>query len=308
MTNFYTEIQWQLSNHCTAECSYCPIRFREGNYPDESWDYIKVVNLLVNHYNNDLNRIIKWNFDGGEPLDLHNIARILNTAKAEKNHITLNTNGGKLWMDWWAIEPAVDNLILTYHYWQNPNLINYIINLFQNKGKNITVKCTVRPTHFDEDMERIETLEEQKQIRVLRHLLFEGEFMEGSRFHYSQEQLSRISGIKPLIKDLTPTPIVPVDTAPRSPPIPVINPKAGEDYKQDLQRKINSNPSYTGQLCNAGIERLYISHLGFVNGSMCRNITLGNIWLENWEPPAQPQVCGMMACMDYNDRQITKFT
>ena len=276
MTNIYTDIQWQLSNHCTAECSYCPIRFREGNYPDESWDYIKVVNLLVNHYNNNLNRIIRWNFDGGEPLDLHNIARILNTAKSKKNHITLNTNGGKLWMDWWAIEPAVDNLILTYHYWQSASLINYIVDMFKDKNKEIIVKVPIRPTHFDDDMKRLEILEQEKEIPVLKHLLYQGEFMSGPRYVYSKEQLSRITQSK--FQTIIP--------------------------KEETQTK----PSYLGTLCNAGIEKLYISHLGFVNGSMCRNITLGNIWLGNWEPPTQPQICGMMACTDLDDQKITKFT
>lgn len=283
MTNFYTNIYWQLSNHCTAECSYCPIRFREGNYPDESWDYIKVINLLVNHYNIDLNRIIKWNFDGGEPLDLHNIARILNTAKAEKNHITLNTNGGKLWMDWWAIEPAVDNLILTYHYWQNAKLIHYIIDLFKNKNKSLTIKVPIRPDFFDIDLQRCKEIEEEKEVPVTKILLFTGEYMNGPRHVYTQAQLEQITSSS--LQNLSILEKVVIDND-----------------------KTDSSISYLGNYCNAGIERLYISYLGFVNGSMCRNITLGNIWLENWEPPAQPQVCGMMACMDYNDRQITKFT
>lgn len=283
MTNFYTDIYWQLSNHCTAECSYCPIRFKEGTYPEESWDYIKIINLLINHYNNNLNRIIKWNFDGGEPLDLHNIARILNTAKSENNHITLNTNGGKLWMDWWAIEPAVDNLILTYHYWQNPKLINYIINLFKNKNKSLTIRIPIRPNFFDADLQRCQIVEEENQIPVTKILLFTGEYMNGPRYSYTQNQLEQITNSS--FQNL-----------------PVLEKIAIDNDN------INSELSYLGKYCNAGIEKLYISYLGFVNGSMCRNITLGNIWLENWEPPSQPQICGMMNCIDHSDRQITKFT
>jgi len=284
MANFYTDIYWQLSNHCTAECSYCPIRFREGSYPEESWDYIKIVNLLTNHYNNNLQRIIKWNFDGGEPLDLHNIVRILNTAKANTNHITLNTNGGKLWIDWWAIEPVVDNLILTYHYWQNPKLINYIIDLFKNKNKSLTIKIPIRPNFFDIDIQRCETLEKEKQIAVTKILLFTGEYMNGTRYFYTQDQLEKIT-------DST-----------------IPNLSILKNINVDLKNLTDTNLSYLGKYCNAGIERLYISYLGFVNGSMCRNITLGNIWLENWKPPMQPQICGMMNCTDPNDRQITKFT
>ena len=49
--------------------------------------------------------------------------------------ITPITNGGTLWMDWWAIEPYVDQVVLTFHYWQNPALMKYIIDVFKEKGE-----------------------------------------------------------------------------------------------------------------------------------------------------------------------------
>lgn len=282
MTNLYTDISWQLSDYCKAECSYCPIYFRGGEYPPENHDYNKIVELLVDHYNNRLNRLIRWNFDGGEPLDLHNLVRVLIKAKGDNNSVTLHTNGGQLWMDWWAVEPAIDNLVLTYHYWQNPSLINYIIDIFKEKNKLITLKMPIRPDYFDEDMQRIYNLEEKKQISVIKVLLYKNASSNNELFPYTDQQFEIVTGTRRVL-----------DT---------------RSYEKKLEEKIQTNPRYFDKKCNAGIERLMISQKGFVLGSNCRNRPLGNIWKENWMPPLEPQICLMQACMDSEDQKITKFT
>lgn len=303
MTNLYTDISWQLSDYCKAECSYCPIQFRGGSYPPENYNYDKITELLVNHYNNKLNRLIRWNFDGGEPLDLHNLVRVLIKAKGDNNSVTLHTNGGQLWMDWWAVEPAIDNLILTYHYWQNPSLINYIIDIFKKKNKPITLKMPVRPDHFEEDMKRIYTVEEQKEIKATKVILYKNASRNGGMFPYSEEQLNIISGIKVDKNNKTSSSDKPISD--------IVKEKRdfeSKTYTQKLEEKIKTNPNYFGIRCNVGIEKLIISYNGYVNGSNCRNQPLGNIWQEGWAPPIEPQVCVMQACIDPSDQKITKFT
>jgi organic radical activating enzyme len=282
MNNLYTDIRWQLSNYCKEECAYCPTSFRGGEYPEEKHDYISVVSLIVDHYNNKLDRKIRWEFDGGEPLDLHNLVRILKIAKGEDNQVCLNTGGGNLWLDWFAIEPAVDKVILTYHDWQQYALIKYIIETFQKNNKEIFLKIPIRPSHFDNDMNRANIIEENFGIIVSRMTLYKNADIVGGMFDYTTEQLIRL-GYKE--EDLVP-----------------------KTYHERLDDSINQNPSYLGKFCNAGIEKLTISYNGYVNGSNCRNQPLGNIWSLGWTPPSHPQVCEMMACMDWADQQITKFT
>lgn len=300
MNNFYTDIKWQLTDYCKAECSYCPVFLRGGEYPEENKDFIKIINLISDHYNN-LSRTINWEFDGGEPLDLNFIARILKTAKQNKNNIKLHTNGGQLWMDWWAIEPYVDHLILTYHYWQNYSLIKYIIDIFSEKNKPIFLKIPIRPDHFNEDMERVKMVEDQNKIKVSKVILYKNASRDSGMFAYSKEQLMELSGIR---LDQIKTIKEPERT------VPLIKEKKefeSTPHQQRLEEKIKSNPDYLGKLCNAGIEKLIISHNGFVSGSNCRNQSLGNIWSEGWSPPDRPQICGMLSCMDSEDRKITKF-
>jgi organic radical activating enzyme len=282
MNNLRTNIYWQLSNHCIAECFYCPTSLRGGEYPEENKDYIAVVNRIADHYNNKLKRIIHWEFDGGEPLDLYNLTRILKIAKSANNSVALNTNGGNLWLDWFAIEPNVDKLILTYHDWQQYPLIKYILDIFQKNTKDIVVKIPIRPSHFDEDMDRAKMIEQNFGIIVSKMILYKNADPIGGMFDYKINQLLQL-GYKE--EDFKP-----------------------KTYHQKLEENINQSPSYLGKLCNAGIEKLMISHNGYVNGSNCRNQLIGNIWLEGWIPPSHPQICNMMACMDWADQQITKFT
>jgi hypothetical protein len=79
-------------------------------------------------------------------------------------------------------------------------------------------------------------------------------------------------------------------------------------FAERFEEKVNSNPSYTGQLCNLGIEKLSISQTGWVRGSNCNTSQFGNIWEEGFTLPTSPQRCVMVSCIDGSDQQITKFS
>lgn len=273
-----------------------------------------------------MGRQIKWTFDGGEPLDMDDIVTLLKLCRTNGAYMKLNTNGGKLWMDWWAIEPYVDDLVLTYHYWQNPNLINYIVQTFQKANKPFKLNVPIRPDFFDEDMARAQSLEEQANIKVTRAALYKYANQSAGMFEYSRDQLYLMSGVKPPpIVPPAPIPAKPAEPAPPPAPIPTpapvpIKPPPSAPplvQQQHIEQtttwternKIIVNPTFvfTGQLCNVGIERLMISHTGWVSGSECNNQPLGNIWHDGWTPPSGPQVCTMQTCSSLSDRKITKF-
>ena len=162
MSNLKTNINWMLHDHCTSECSYCPTRLRGGPIPKGILDYMAVTTKLIDHYDS-LDRKINWTFGGGEPLDMFDFPMMLKLCKERGGNIELTTNGGKLWLDWWAIEPHIDILHLSYHYWQNPNLIKFIIQAFQKANKPIDISVPIRPNFVDEDMQR--ALTEQKAMQ-----------------------------------------------------------------------------------------------------------------------------------------------
>lgn len=315
-----TNIHWDLHDYCKSECSYCPTRLRGGEEPHETKDYVRIANLLIENYKS-MGRDISWVFNGGEPIDMDDIVVLLKLCRTSGIWMTLNTNGGKLWMDWWAMEPYIDNLILSYHYWQNPQLINYIVDTFVKKQKQLTVNVPIRAEAFDEDMARAEEVEKTHKIKVSRTALYNYADKNGGFLTpYTRDQMYLMSGItppkpsppKPPEPPKVEKPIVVVKPPPPPPPVPTL-------VKEEVKRQTttwqerhlevqNKSPSFTGQLCNIGIERLHITHQGWVTGSHCNNQPLGNIWQDGWLPPSSPQVCGMISCTDLQDQQITKFT
>jgi hypothetical protein len=285
MSNLRTQISWMLHDHCTSECSYCPTRLRGGPIPKGILDYMAVTSKLIDHYDS-LERKINWTFGGGEPLDMFDFPMMLKLCKERGGNVELTTNGGKLWLDWWAIEPHIDQLHLTYHYWQNPNLIRFIIQAFHKANKHIKVIVPMRPDHFEEDLTRALAIESEFNIIVSKAVLYNEADRAFGMFFYDDRQIGIMLGKESV-----------------------------QERKQDrkitvaerFEKAVYVSPSYTGQLCNLGIERLTISHTGWVRGSNCNTTQFGNIWEHDFALPTSPQRCVMVSCIDGLDQQITKF-
>jgi len=297
-----TNIVWHLHDHCKSECSYCPSQLR-GGLPDEHSisEYTEVALELISHYNS-LGRTINWTFNGGEPLDLIDFPVLLRICNEYNSKIELHTNGGKLWIDWWAMEPRIDILHLTYHYWQKYPLIKFIIQLFQTKRKEIKVTVPIRPNFFNEDLQRVLDVEKEFGIIVSKSVLYNNASPIGGIFPYTEQQLRIMRG-EEFVNEQR---IFKLTT-----------------FKERNEKLYSSNPSYTGILCNTGIESLNISHTGWVSGSDCNSNQLGNIWinmkefvsdankqqknLNKLKLPTGPSKCNMISCISPRDQQITKF-
>jgi organic radical activating enzyme len=280
-----TKIQWDLHDYCTRGCSYCPGDQSGGSEPNEIGKYLEVTNTIMSHYKN-LGRAIDWTFSGGEPLEIFDFPEMLKLCKTDECTIELITNGGKLWMDWWALEPYIDKVHLTYHDWQNPNLIRFIIQTYQKKNKPINVMVPIRPEFFEQDVERALTLETDYNIVVSKTTLYKHGRLEAGPMFYTNSQLRYLKG----------------DTV-----VETRHRYREMTYEEQLKEIYQSHPSFTHQKCNAGIEYLHIGHTGWIKGSECGNQSMGNIWNGSMALSSVPQVCGMQSCIYWTDRQITKF-
>jgi len=302
MSNLRTKINWMLNDYCTASCSYCPTRFYGGEMPRGILEYMEVTKKIIDHYDS-LDRKIDWFFDGGEPLDMFDFPMMLKLCKERGGNIDLKTNGGKLWLDWWAIEPHIDSLHLSYHYWQNPNLIRFIIQAFQKANKPINLIVPIRPDHFNEDMQRAKDVETEFNIVVSKTVLYIEADNSIGMFPYTQKQLRTMSGDVGTESGIT-----------RNKKRVFKNKLVKEqkffkdnNFKERNEIKVLENPSYSGMLCNAGIERLIISHNGWATGSWCNDKSFGSIWDKDFVFPVAPHSCGMQVCSNDQDRAITKF-
>jgi MoaA/NifB/PqqE/SkfB family radical SAM enzyme len=246
---------------------------------------MKVLTKLVEHFNS-LDRKIQWVFDGGEPLELHDFPQMLKYCKEHEGTIHLNSNGGRIWLDWWAIEPNIDHLNLTYHYWQNEYLVRYILDIFLKHKKSIGIIVPIRPDFFDEDLNRALKLETEYGIVTSKSQLYKDASTVRGLFTYTDEQLRIMRG-----------------------EILVQENKLHQEttYAERNEMIVNQSPVYLGKLCNTGIERLYITYDGWVSGSICNNSPLGNIWNDTLQLRTSPTVCKMLACTNGDDQEITKF-
>ena len=280
-----TKIFWSLHNHCKAECSYCPSTYWGGSEPRAIDDYMQVLTKIVEHFNS-IDYQIQWIFDGGEPLEMHDFPQMLKYCKEHNGIVHLNSNGGRQWLDWWAIEPHVDHLNLTYHYWQNEYLVRYILDVFLKHSKSIGVIVPIRPDHFDWDIERCLKLELEYGIVVSKSQLYKDSSQVRGLYDYTDEQLRIMKG-EVLVQE---------------------NIKHQETtFSEKNIQLVNESPVYLGKLCNTGVERLYITHDGWVSGSSCNNTHLGNIWDNTFQLRSSPSICKMLACVNPDDQLITKF-
>jgi|694.fasta_scaffold00326_53 MoaA/NifB/PqqE/SkfB family radical SAM enzyme len=280
--NNKTEISWTIHNYCTGGCSYCPSKFWGGGIRHFD-EYMSVAKKMIEHFNS-MGRIINWKFDGGEPLEFFEFPMLLKLCKENGGTTTLSTNGGKLWLDWFAIEPNLDNLILTYHYWQNPNLINYIIQTFKSKSTTFKMMVPIRPDYFDEDWNRAELVQEMHNMHVEKTALYKSaEYMLGL-LPYTENQLEKLFGKEWVDKNRG---------------------KQEETFKQKWVEILETSPSFTGKKCFAGIEKLKISAEGYISGSDCNNTNHGNIF-KNFDLLKEPEPCKMQACTSIYDQKITK--
>jgi organic radical activating enzyme len=281
-----TKVFWELSNYCTARCSYCPSNFWGGNKPRLYEDYYTAASNIINHYTS-IGRSLDWTFTGGEPLEILSLPSILKLCKESQGTTEMTTNGGTLWLDWWAIEPYVDKLHLTYHYWQSSSLIKFIIRAFNGKNKSFHITVPVRPIEFDEDMKRADELEQECGLIVTRAPLYKAADSILGPLDYTILQLERLFG-KEWVENR-------------------FRQQVKMTYSEKFQEILNANPSYTGKLCNVGIEFIRINHGGWVAGSYCNTAHLGNLWNGTLNLPKGPQPCKMISCINHEDQQITKF-
>jgi len=280
-----THITWTLHNYCKAGCSYCPSSQWGGDEPRPIEQYLNFANYAIEHFDK-MKRTINWSFNGGEPLDLFDLPQLLKFCKKDDNLIELTTNGGRLWLDWWALESHIDILNLTYHYWQQPNLIKFIIDTFSKKQKTVNVTIPIRYNFFDEDFSRALQLEKEYNIKTIKQLLIQNMDWMLGYYPYTESQLEAINGIGSQSKKN------------------MLGDQTFEEYQEHL---IKISPSFAGQKCNDGIEKLNISSAGFVGGASCGNTYLGNIWDSNFKLISEPQICNMRVCSNLEDQKITKF-
>jgi len=272
------KIIWQISGQCTHECWYCLSKYRNNPYFKTTDEYLNVINLLQNYGNRSLIPKLNWKFKGGEPLQFPNFNLLLKEIKSKESHIAVETAGGTSWFDIMEISGNIDELILTYHYWQTETVLDYIIDSMQEEKKKLKVIVPMLPGKIQECRDIAESIKD-RGVDIQEQLLLTstGEALE----KYTNRDIN-IYHRRP--EDWVPPP---------APEVPVwVDPRIDDGA-----------PVYTGLPCWAGVDYLYIDSKGFAKGSECGGRELFNVFDPGWTPPDAPFPCSMLFCRNDNDKK-----
>lgn len=272
------EIRWKLNSYCEHNCGYCLNKWSGGELNRTLDQYLGVVEKLQNTRYQHGDKI-KWVIGGGEPLHFPNLNLLLKKIKEKNSYIRLDTSGGDSWFGIMEIINYIDYLKVTHHYWQNPSVLEYIIDICKENNKKLRILVPLIPGKIKEGKEKVQELtafgigvEEQ----ILKNE--DGNFWHG----YSMADINEIHGLP---KDYEAPPVAPVSVY-----VPL-----NEPPKDD-------SPSFTGKQCYAGIDYLLINNKGFAVGSDCGGRDIGNVFDPNWQAPGSSFACPMLWCRSIGDR------
>jgi MoaA/NifB/PqqE/SkfB family radical SAM enzyme len=285
------EVNWKLNSYCEFDCVYCPGQWRGGTLDKTLDQYLHIVDSLQNTRYKEAEKI-KWIISGGEPLHFPNLSTILQKIKSKNSYVRLETSGGDSWFNLMEIADCVDDLVLTHHYWQNVSVLNFIIDLCKDKNIKLKIIVPLMTGKILENKELIATLKsqglevEEKKLSNTDYSLWQG---------YTREDINLMAGRR----------------ADEDAPVvhssgPVLEPVKGPVYQDLTKPPVDNTPSYTGKMCFAGVDILYIDHNGWAKGSDCNSRSIGNVFETSWLAPDGPHACSITYCRSSKDRRTIR--
>jgi len=273
----YAQIDWLLNAHCKLQCSYCRPEWKNGPADRPLNDYLEVIKKLQRTRYCHHPKIL-WRIGGGEPLHFPYLTEVLQAIRAWPSWIRLDTSGDDTYFALYRVLDLINHIHLTYHEWQNDDVVGFILEECRAKQKKVTMAFPLLPGRINETREKINYYQ-QRGFECTEQILYEpdGRFIKS----YSEVDLNRIFRRS---DDATTEAAVPGYT--------------------DLSIINSVDPVYTGLPCYAGVDWIHINPKGFVSYSECggRNEHF-NAFDSAWQAPGEHFACTMGQCRSKNDRE-----
>jgi hypothetical protein len=280
----YAEVSWNLNAYCKFQCAYCPSEFKNGELDKSLDQYLTVVQKLQDSRYKHHSKIY-WKIGGGEPLHFPHLSVLLKKMREQSCIIQLDTSGDDTWFSLYGVLGLLDKVNLTYHSWQNDDIVELILEQCQEKNVSIFINVPLLPGLITESREKVQYFKNLGHV-CNEQILYDngGELHHG----YSTIDANRIFG-RP--DDWEPEPVVhdPNMPAPGYVDLSIIN---------------NVDPVYTGMPCYAGVDWIYINSKGFASYSQCggRNEHF-NVFDPAWQAPDNHFTCTVNQCRHDTDRK-----
>jgi MoaA/NifB/PqqE/SkfB family radical SAM enzyme len=280
----HAEVQWDLNGYCKFQCTYCQSQFKTGELKYSIDQYLTVIEKLQSSRYKHHSKIL-WRLGGGEPLHYPHLSTILKKIKEKPSITRLSTSGDDNWFTLYGVLNLIDEIELTYHSWQNDDIIDLILEQSKEKNVKVTITIPLIPGHILESREKI------KQFKELGYDCNEqvlcnddGQLYRG----YTIIDENRIHG-RP--DNWLPEPVI-------------LDPTKPDPNYVDLSVANTADPVYTGSPCYAGVDWLHIGPNGFVSYSRCGGRSEHfNVFDPNWVAPDNHFPCTVIQCRHENDRK-----
>jgi len=276
----YAEVSWFINAHCKLQCSYCHPEFKNGGLDKTLDQYLTVIEKLQQTRYKHHSKIL-WKIGGGEPLHFPNLSSILKKMRERPCIIRLDTSGDNSYFSAYGILNLIDRLKLTYHYWQNDDIVGFILEQCLEKNIGVSIIVPLAPGQIHESREKVEHFRQRGYV-CNEQVLYD---RDGKLHHgYSNIDLNRIH---------------------HRPDDEIIEPVVPKYI--DLSVVNNTDPIYTGMPCYAGVDWLHINPKGFASYSHCGGRSEHyNVFNPDWQPPDNHFPCNVIQCKNEKDRRTIR--
>ena len=170
--NNVLQVNWQMGNVCTNNCSYCNDGSKDGTNPFPSYEQteniIKKLNQVYTQepYNK---KYINFELLGGEITVWKDIDKFLEMAKSyEANVLNVLTNGSRSVRWWNSYGSLFDRVHITFHpEFANKEHIVEVGNALHKNGVNVSTMVLMQPSKWNKC---IEFLDYAKQHSILPYI------------------------------------------------------------------------------------------------------------------------------------------
>ena len=326
-------IRWNPNNVCNYKCEYCWPDNNSGDYlsPKDLGLIVKNFNHFIEQYKTKLGKTkIHLSLAGGEPTLWKDLAQFIEAIKKENDiYFSLISNGSRTLRWWREYGHLIDNAHLSYHISQaDPDHMIAVADTLFEYNKKVTVKVLMDRKHWQEGLDVIEYMKKNSKHKWF---IITCEVIE--------PEVAKIGNIKVINADdiqITPEQKRFLKNPLKRIPNPlwiwknrklifegqirlyesIATLDNGKTVRAKSNTYINNNwTNFEGWSCDIGLDNVYISWTGEIQGSCQQTIygldysfnILDNDFVEKFNPEFKSSICSIKNCLCSCETQQSKF-
>jgi organic radical activating enzyme len=309
-------IRWSPNNICNFTCNYCFPDAHAGDFksPENFNTVVSNFQHIFNQYKSKLNKTkFHLQISGGEPTLWKDLGKfILEIKKSHNVYVSIVSNGSRTIRWWKEYGGLIDNLTLSYH--AKDADIDHMIevaDLMYDLRKKVTVFVLMDPTQWQKCISAIDymkTSSKNSWFIISKEIVG---YMPYTRMQkeFLSKELKRVPKLSWFLKNYN----LIFDGS-----MKILESVAWfEDKKLPLIATPNTyiNRGWTdfrGWNCNIGIDSLYVSWSGNIQGSCGQPLfdqnynILDNNFVSSFNPEFKPAKCQIERCICIPETHLTK--